>query len=71
MKELVGSPERIKRVAKDIVDHWEKRVSAVLDGKAMIVCMSRRICVDLHNEIIKLKPEWYSPDDDKGTSKLS
>ena len=69
LERLVGSQERIKRIAKDIVDHWEKRVS-VLDGKAMIVCMSRRICVDLHNEIIKLKPEWYSPDDDKGTLRL-
>ncbi|MGO8805534.1 MAG: type I restriction endonuclease subunit R [Candidatus Bathyarchaeia archaeon] len=69
LERLVGSQERIKRVAKDIVDHWEKRVS-VLDGKAMIVCMSRRICVDLHNEIIKLKPEWYSLDDDKGYFKV-
>jgi type I restriction enzyme R subunit len=69
LERLVGSEERIKRVAKDIVDHWEKRV-AVFDGKAMIVCMSRRICIDLHNEIVKLKPEWYSPDDDKGYLKL-
>ncbi|MCW4002681.1 MAG: type I restriction endonuclease subunit R, partial [Candidatus Bathyarchaeota archaeon] len=69
LEKVVGAPERIKRVAKDIVDHWEKRL-AVLDGKAMIVCMSRRICIDLHNEIIALRPEWYSKDDDKGTLKV-
>jgi type I restriction enzyme R subunit len=69
LEKVVGSPERIKRIAKDIVDHWEKRI-AVLDGKAMIVCMSRRICVDLHNEIVKLKPEWYNKDDDKGYIKV-
>ncbi len=69
LEKVVGAPERIKRVAKDIVDHWEKRLS-VLDGKAMIVCMSRRICIDLHNEIVALKPEWYSKDDEKGTIKV-
>ncbi len=69
LEKVVGAPERIKRVAKDIVEHWEKRL-AVLDGKAMIVCMSRRICIDLHNEIIALRPEWYSKDDDKGTLKV-
>ncbi|MGD0996618.1 MAG: type I restriction endonuclease subunit R [Candidatus Bathyarchaeia archaeon] len=69
LEKVVGSPARIKRIAKDIIEHWDNRVS-VLDGKAMIVCMSRRICVDLHNEIIKLKPEWYNKDDDKGTLKV-
>lgn len=69
LEKVVGAPERIKRVAKDIVEHWEKRL-AILDGKAMIVCMSRRICIDLHNEIVKLRPEWYSKDDDKGTIKV-
>ena len=69
MEKVVGSPERIKRIAKDIVEHWEARES-VLNGKAMIVCMSRRICIELHNEIIKLKPEWYNKDDDKGTIKV-
>jgi len=68
-EKVVGSPERIKRIAKDIVDHWETRES-ILNGKAMIVCMSRRICIELHNEIIKLKPEWYHKDDDKGTLKV-
>jgi type I restriction enzyme R subunit len=69
LEKIVGSPERIKRVAKDIVEHWENRVS-VLDGKAMIVCLSRRICIDLHNEIVKLKPGWYNKDDDKGIIKV-
>ncbi len=69
MEKVVGSPERIKRVAKDIVDHWEARES-VLNGKALIVCMSRRICIELHNEIVNLRPEWYSKDDDKGTIKV-
>ncbi len=69
VEKVVGSPERIKRIAADIVKHWEERLSA-LDGKAMIVCMSRRICVELHNEIIKLRPEWYHKDDDKGIIKV-
>ena len=69
LEKVVGSPERIKRIAKDIVDHWEKRLS-ILDGKAMIVCMSRRICIDLHNEIRNLKPEWYHKDDPKGAIKI-
>jgi type I restriction enzyme R subunit len=69
MEKVVGSPERIKRIAKDIVDHWEARES-VLNGKAMIVCMSRRICIELHNEIRNLRPDWYNKDDDKGTMKV-
>jgi type I restriction enzyme R subunit len=69
LEKVVGSPNRISRVAKDIVEHWEAR-SSLLGGKAMIVCMSRRICIDLCNEIVKLKPEWCSPDDDKGTIKV-
>ncbi len=69
LEKVVGSPSRIKRIAKDIVKHWEERLS-VLEGKAMIVCMSRRICIDLHNEIIKLRPDWYNKDDDKGIIKV-
>ena len=69
LEKVVGSEKRIKRIAKDIVKHWETRVS-VLDGKAMIVCMSRRICVDLHNQIKKLKPEWYHKDDKEGVMKV-
>jgi type I restriction enzyme R subunit len=69
LEKVVGAPNRISRVAKDIVEHWEAR-SSLIGGKAMIVCMSRRICIDLHNELRKLRPEWYSPDDDKGTMKV-
>lgn len=69
VEKVVGAHERIKRIASDIVSHFEERLS-VLEGKGMIVCMSRRICVDLHNEIIKLKPDWYSKDDDSGFIKL-
>lgn len=57
LEALVGDPKRIALVAADLVAHFEKRVEA-MDGKAMIVCMSRRICVDLYNELIKLRPEW-------------
>ena len=66
---VVGSKDRLKQVAADIVNHFEQRTSAA-EGKGMIVCMSRRICVALHNEIIKLRPDWYSPDDDKGAIKI-
>jgi len=69
LAKVVGSPKRIKKIAKDIVDHFEQR-SNVLQGKAMIVCMSRRICIDMHNEITKLKPKWYNKDDDKGILKV-
>ena len=57
LEALVGDPKRIALVAADLVTHFEKRVEA-MDGKAMIVCMSRRICVDLFNALIKLRPEW-------------
>ena len=66
---LVGSDERLKMVAADIVEHFENRVEA-LDGKAMVVCMSRRICVALYNEIIEIRPDWHDEDDDKGSIKV-
>jgi len=66
---LVGAEKRLRQVAADIVQHFENRVAA-LDGKAMVVCMSRRICVALYNEIIKLRPEWHSPDDNAGVVKI-
>jgi len=59
LEALVGDEKRLKLIAADLVAHFEKRWEA-MDGKAMIVCMSRRICVDLHNAIIALKPEWAS-----------
>jgi type I restriction enzyme R subunit len=66
---VVGSASRMKQVAADIVNHFEQRLSAA-DGKGMIVCMSRRICVAMHREIIQLRPHWYSPEDDKGAIKI-
>ncbi|MGQ0793888.1 MAG: type I restriction endonuclease subunit R [Deltaproteobacteria bacterium] len=66
---VVGSVQRLKQVALDLVTHFEQRLSAA-DGKGMIVCMSRRICVELQNEIIKLKPHWYDAADDKGKLKV-
>ncbi len=69
LEAIVGSEKRIKIIAKDIVDHFEKRLE-VLEGKGMIVCMSRRICIELHNEIVKLRPEWYHRDDDRGIIKV-
>lgn len=66
---VVGSEQRLKQVAADMLNHFEQRLSAV-KGKAIFVCMSRRICVALHNEIIKLRPHWYNPADDKGAIKV-
>jgi len=69
MEAIVGSEKRIKQIAKDIINHFEERLKT-LEGKGMIVCMSRRIAIELHNEIMKLKPEWYHKDDDKGFLKV-
>lgn len=66
---LVGSDKRLHLVAKDMVSHFEDRVAA-LNGKAMVVCMSRRICVKLYDEIIKLRPDWHSTDDNAGAVKI-
>lgn len=60
---LVGDPKRIALVAADLVSHFEKRLEA-MDGKAMVVCMSRRICVDLYQTLVKLRPDWASAQDD-------
>jgi len=69
LEAIVGNPNRIEKIAQDLVYHFEQR-NAVLDGKAMIVCMSRRICVDLYDAIIKIRPLWHSDEDDKGTIKV-
>lgn len=69
LEAIVGTEKRIGLVAKDVVDHFEKRLEA-MDGKAMIVCMSRRICIDLYNSIIKLRPDWHSDDDKRGVLKI-
>jgi type I restriction enzyme R subunit len=69
LEAVVGTEKRIKQVAEDIVTHFEERTQ-VLEGKGMIVCMSRRICVDLYDAIIKLRPEWHGNNDDKGSIKV-
>jgi len=66
---VVGSDKRIELVAADLVNHFEARTAA-MPGKAMIVCMSRRICIKLHDAIVKLRPEWYSKDDMQGAVKV-
>jgi len=69
LEAIVGHPERLKDVAADIVDHFEKR-QEVFDGKAMIVCISRRVAVELYEEIIKLRPGWHDADRRKGAIKI-
>ncbi|MHB1640056.1 MAG: type I restriction endonuclease subunit R [Candidatus Dormibacteria bacterium] len=66
---VVGAKDRLREVAADIVDHWEQRLSRE-PGKALIVGMSRRICVDLYDAIVALRPEWHSDDDAKGKIKV-
>ena len=69
LEAVVGAEERLKLVAEDIVSHFENRLEA-MDGKAMIVCMSRRICIDLYRELVRLRPDLHSEDDDKGSLKI-
>ncbi|WP_105317566.1 type I restriction endonuclease subunit R [Thermus tenuipuniceus] len=69
LEAIVGSEKRLKLVAADIIDHFEKRLEA-LEGKAMVVCMSRRICVELYREITKLRPQWHDDDDARGEIKV-
>ena len=66
---LVGTEKRLGMIAHDIVEHFEKRLEA-MDGKSMIVCMSRRICVDLFGALKHLRPDWHHEDDDKGCLKV-
>ncbi len=65
LEAVVGAEKRLKIVARDIVEHFAKRLEA-MDGKAMVVCMSRRICVELHREIVRLRPDWHHADDEHG-----
>jgi type I restriction enzyme R subunit len=76
LEAIVGAERRLRLVAEDIVQHFERRLEA-LNGKAMIVCMSRRICVELYNIICvgtdghpPLRPDWHHDDDDKGAIKI-
>jgi type I restriction enzyme R subunit len=69
LEAIVGNVERIKNLAKDIVNHFEQR-QKVFDGKAMVVAMSRRIAADLYKEIVALRPEWHNDDLSKGVIKV-
>ena len=71
LEAIVGNEHRLELIANDIVKHYEaKNGAGGIDGKAMIVCMSRRICVDLYDQIIKVRPQWHSDNDTEGTIKV-
>ena len=65
LEAVVGAEKRVKQIADDLVAHFEQRLE-VLQGKAMVVCMSRRICIDLYRELVRLRPDWHDNDDGKG-----
>ena len=69
LEAIVGAEKRLALVARDIVEHFERRQEA-MDGKAMVVCMSRRICIDLYRELVRLRPEWHDEDDNCGALKV-
>ena len=69
LEAIVGAEKRVALVARDIVEHFESRREA-MDGKAMVVCMSRRICIGLYRELVRLRPEWRDEDDHGGALKV-
>ena len=69
LEAIVGSSNRVKQIAKDLVDHFEARLEE-MDGKAMVVCMSRRICVELYRELVELRPDWHDENDTQGQIKV-
>ncbi|NIB39090.1 type I restriction endonuclease subunit R [Pseudomaricurvus alkylphenolicus] len=69
LEKLVGAEPRLEQVAADLVTHFESRTASI-DGKAMIVAMSRDICAHLYNAIVALRPEWHDPDPEKGAIKI-
>ncbi|MDC2865320.1 type I restriction endonuclease subunit R [Bacillus sp. BP-3] len=69
LEAIAGAGSRVEKMAQDIVHHYEERQQAMF-GKSMIVVMSRRIAIDLYKEIVKLRPDWHSDDDDKGVIKI-
>jgi len=69
LEAVVGEEKRVRLIGEDLIRHFEARIEA-MDGKAMVVCMSRRICVDMYAAITKLRPEWHDPDDGKGAIKV-
>ena len=69
LEAVVGSENRVRQIAEDVVAHFTQRLEA-LEGKAMVVCMSRRICIDLYRELTCLRPEWHDDDDGRGAVKV-
>ena len=69
LEAMVGSETRVKLIAKDVVEHFENRIGAI-EGKGMFVAMSRRIAVELYDEIVRLRPQWHSDDVDTGFLKV-
>ncbi|MCC7014875.1 MAG: type I restriction endonuclease subunit R [Planctomycetes bacterium] len=75
LEAIVGDPKRVAVIAKDLVEHFERRAEAMLvqtrdEGKALVVCMSRRICVELYAAIRKLRPTWHDDADERGVMKV-
>jgi type I restriction enzyme R subunit len=69
LEAVVGSENRVKLIARDLAEHFETRL-ATMEGKAMVVVMSRRIAVELYRELIALRPAWHGDGDDQGTLKV-
>ena len=69
LEAVVGAGPRLRLIARDMVSHFEDRLEG-MDGKAMVVCMSRRICIDLYRELVRLRPQWHHSDDAKGGLKV-
>ncbi len=69
LEAVAGAGARLKLIAEDIVSHFDRRLEA-MDGKAMVVCMSRRICIDLYRELIRVRPDWHDENDDRGRIKI-
>ena len=69
LEAVVGSERRLALIAQDIVEHFEQRIES-MDGKALVVCMSRRICIDLYRALVGLRPDWHHEDDDEGLLKV-
>ncbi len=69
LEALVGTEKRLQLIASDLVKHFEARLE-VMDGKAMVVCMSRRICVELYKALVALRPDWHDESDEKGAIKV-
>ena len=70
LEAVVGADNRVRQIAEDILEHFDARLEQ-MDGKAMVVCMSRRICVELYSELVRLRPEWEDNDDTKGEIKVA